>query len=124
MEIYTPALDDTDGGVITDPVEIVNRIIAFVFINPGDTSTLHEARMGSLGTIHMKHGEDPQALASEYEQMIQQVLNETFGDPIFQAAVSVVYVSSTEFKLELMIVDLSGQHSIQRSSEIMKLTGA
>ena len=120
---FYPTLDDESGGVVDDPIRMLHHLVSFIFMNPGDTSETHEAQMGSLGIIHMQHGESPGVLASEYERMLQQKINITFGVGVYTASVSSESVSDTEFKLNLLVTDNVGENVLTDSKELRRLIG-
>lgn len=122
-EPFYPALDDDNGGVISDTVQIVERIVGFIMNNPGDVSETHEYDVGSLGTIHMKHGESPGVLATEYETMLQKMIDQAIGVGVYTISVVSKHISNVEFALNLTVSDAAGENILTNSKEFRKLIG-
>lgn len=121
---FYPSLDDADGGVHTDPADQLQRLVAFIFVNPGDTSETHEAHMGSLGILQMKYGETPGVLAQECERMLQKRVDDALDAGRYEVTVTYEDVSDAEYKLVLLVTDIvTGNNVIADNAVIQKVTG-
>ncbi len=118
---FIPTLDDPQHDILKDPVKMLEYMIAFMLINPGNTSDLHERDMVSLGTTHMEHGDKPHALAAEYEQKLQDMLDVTIPDVRYSATVAVINVSDIEAILEFSVTDSDGRSVIQIQKDLNKI---
>lgn len=107
-KIFIPSLDEQQDDVVTDAKSIVQRILAFLIVNPGDTSELHEEVVGSLGKIDMEHLGDASVVPIVYQEMIQGHIDRAFGHSKFTVDVSSKGTSQEEAALNISIFDEAG----------------
>ena len=127
-KIFIPSLDEQQDDVVTSPKAIVQKILAFLITNPGDTSELHEERGGSLGKLDMEHNGDASILPAMYQDMIQSHINSAFGSAEFTVEVKAgevidketKKVSKTESKLLIKIMDSSGNVIVVDDKSVSK----
>lgn len=120
---FFPALDDVDGGIITDPEQQIERIVAFIFANPGGTSVINEHLIPSLGSKYVEFKDTPQVLAAEYENLIQKEIDSAIGPMLYTVTVEVEKLSVREYRLILKVLNtVTGELVILKNRMVSTLT--